>query len=59
TVPKFIDEVKEKINQQCPIYSRQVEALLEHYLCSNTHHQVSLTSTSTTNNVFNEPFDRT
>ncbi|CAF3091355.1 unnamed protein product [Rotaria socialis] len=59
TIPKFIDEVKEKIKHQCPIYSRQVEAFLEHYLCSNTHHQVSLTSTSATNNVFNEPFDRT
>ncbi|CAF3886240.1 unnamed protein product, partial [Rotaria sp. Silwood2] len=55
TIPNFIIEVKEEIKEQCLIYSRQVEAFLENYLCSiETHAGVLRTSTTTTTNVLEE-----
>ncbi|CAF3532145.1 unnamed protein product [Rotaria sp. Silwood1] len=54
TIPNFIIEVKEKIKEQCLIYSRQVEAYLENFLCSKTHTGVARTSTTTSTNVLEE-----
>ncbi|CAF1040921.1 unnamed protein product [Rotaria sordida] len=53
TIPNFIIEVKEEIKEQCLIYSRQVEAFLENYLCSIETH-AGILRTSTTTNVLEE-----